>query len=53
MEIKIKIDPALADVELIARLVDRLADLAIDPEAKALKRDIINRLKRLKNVQCD
>jgi hypothetical protein len=49
MEIKIQIDPALADVELIGDLVDRLAAGDGDPEA--LRRDIKRRLRRLVKVE--
>ena len=50
MQIQIKISPQLEDLVLVVRLVDRLADLAISPEAEHLRRDIKNRLKRLKQV---
>lgn len=53
MILEIKISPRLDDVLLIARLVDRLADLAISPEADHLRRDIIARLKRFKNVRSE
>jgi len=49
MEIKIKIDPALADIELISALVDKLA--AGEHDAQALRRDIKRRLRRLVKVR--
>jgi hypothetical protein len=53
MEVKLKIDPAVNDLLLVASLVDQLSNLAaaLDPEkAQALRRDILNRLKRMKRV---
>ena len=49
MEIKIKIDPALADIELISALVDRLA--SGEHDAEAIRRDIKRRLRRLVKVR--
>lgn len=50
MQIQIKISPQFEDLVLIARLVDQLADLAGSPRADNLRRDIKNRLNRLKKV---
>lgn len=53
MQIKIKIDPALDDLLLVANLIDQLANLASEmdpPRAQALRRDIMARLKRMKQV---
>jgi hypothetical protein len=53
MEVKLKIDPAVNDLLLVASLVDQLSSVAaaVDPEkAQALRRDIMTRLKRMKQV---
>lgn len=50
MQIRIQISPQFEDLILVANLVNRLADLSTDPEAKNLRRDIISRLKRLKRI---
>jgi len=51
MQIKIKTSPQLEDLVLIARLVDRLADLAVSPESDNLRRDIKARLRRLVEIR--
>jgi hypothetical protein len=48
MEIRIKIDLEIADIELIAALADRITDGDGDP--KALAHDIKMRLRRLVKV---
>jgi hypothetical protein len=53
MQIQIKVDPAVNDLLLLAALVDQLTNVAAvsDPErAQALRRDIMARLKRMKQV---
>ncbi len=53
MQIEIKVDPAVNDLLLLAALVDQLTNVAAvsDPErAQALRRDIMARLKRMKQV---
>lgn len=53
MKIEIKVDPAVNDLLLLAALVDQLTNVAAvsDPErAQALRRDIMARLKRMKQV---
>lgn len=53
MQIEIKVDPAVNDLLLLAALVDQLTNVAAasDPErSQALRRDIMARLKRMKQV---